>query len=191
MCISVLMESLRILFLSNLLIEKGVLVLLDALKILKDQSCSFVCSFVGAETAEISADRLREEIQARNIQDVVSYKGKQFGKEKETCIEQADLLVFPTFYQNECFPLVLLEAMQHHLPIVTTDEGGIPDIVKDGENGLICKKNNPGDLAKKIQCLISDPSLRLQMGKNGYMKFRSHFTLDAFEHRLTTIFKSL
>lgn len=191
MYISVRMESPRILFLSNLLIEKGVFVLLDALKILKDQGCSYTCLIVGAETVEISADRLREELLARHIQDVVSYNGKQYGKDKETCMEQADLMVFPTFYQNECFPLVLLEAMQHHLPIITTNEGGIPDIVDDGENGFICEKNNPQELAKKIQCLLSDSSLRLQMGQNGYMKFLSHFTLDAFEHRLTTIFKSL
>lgn len=40
---------------------------------------------------------------------------------------------------NECFPLVILEAMEYKLPVISTNEGGIPDIVKDGENGLICE----------------------------------------------------
>lgn len=191
MCIFVRMESPQILFLSNLIIEKGVLVLLDALKILKDQGCPFTCVIVGAETAEISADRLREELRVRNIQDRVSYKGQRFGQDKETCFEQADLFVFPTFYSNECFPLVLLEAMQHHLPIVTTDEGGIPDIVKDGYNGLLCMKRHPQDLAEKIQHLLSDQQLRVGMGQNGYSRFQSYFTLDGFTHCLITIFKSL
>lgn len=40
---------------------------------------------------------------------------------------------------NECFPLVILEAMEYKLPAISTNEGGIPDMVKDGENGLICE----------------------------------------------------
>lgn len=181
----------RLLFLSNLLIEKGVLVLLDALKMLKEKGCSFVCDIIGGETAEMDAERLAQELQARDIQDVVSYGGKRYGSDKVACLEKADIFVFPTFYQNECFPLVLLEAMQYSLPIVTTDEGGIADIVHDGENGLICEKNNPEDLAEKICLLLSDRLLRLQMGQSGLEKFKDQFTLEVFEKRLTEIFKGL
>ena len=181
----------RLLFLSNLLIEKGVLVLLDALKRLKETGCPFVCDIIGGETAEIDTERLAQELKARDIQDVVSYGGKRYGPDKAACLAQADIFVFPTFYQNECFPLVLLEAMQYGLPIVTTDEGGIADIVKDGENGLICEKNNPEDLAGTIRRLLSDRPLRIQMGQDGYGKFKAQFTVAVFEQRLTDIFKGL
>lgn len=175
----------HILFLSNLLIEKGVLVLLDALKILKGNGFSFICNMVGGETAEIDAKCLDDEIHGRELQKVVLYHGKQFKKEKDTFLKDADMFVFPTFYNNECFPLVLLEAMQHGLPIVTTDEGGIPDIVKDGENGLICKKNNPEDLAEKLMTLLDNESLRLKMGQDGYKKYQEKFTLEVFERRFS------
>lgn len=181
----------RLLFLSNLLIEKGVIVLLDALKILKDKGCDFVCDIIGGETAEMDAERLNQELHARNIQDVVSFVGKRYGKEKDVYLEKADIFVFPTFYKNECFPLVLLEAMQYGLPIVTTDEGGIVDIVKDGENGLISEKNNPEDLAEKISLLLSDKFLRTRMGQDGYDKYKANFTVDVFEKRMTVIFRSL
>lgn len=45
--------------------------------------------------------------------------------------------MFPTYYHNECFPLVLLEAMQHGLPCISTNEGAISDIVDDGVTGYI------------------------------------------------------
>ena len=47
-----------------------------------------------------------------------------------------------------------LEAMEHKLPVVATDEGGIPDVVKDGENGLISEKRNPMSLANCISKLL-------------------------------------
>ena len=177
----------HILFLSNLLIEKGVLVLLDTLRILKENGFSFICDMVGGKTAEIDAKNLDEEINRRGLQTVVLYHGKRYGKEKDTFLKNADTFVFPTFYNNECFPLVLLEAMQHGLPIVTTDEGGILDIVKDGENGYICKRNNPEDLAKKLMLLLDAKQLRQEMGQDGYKKYKNYFTLEMFERRFSDI----
>lgn len=63
---------------------------------------------------------------------------------------------------NECFPLVILEAMEYKLPVISTNEGGIPDIVKDGENGLICEKQNPYSLADCIAKLLDDEELRVK-----------------------------
>ena len=55
--------------------------------------------------------------------------GRKYGEEKERLFRESDIFVFPTYYDIECFPLVLLEAMQYGLPCVNTDEGGIRDIV--------------------------------------------------------------
>jgi glycosyltransferase involved in cell wall biosynthesis len=179
----------HILFLSNLLIEKGVLVLLDALRILKEKGFPFICDMVGGETAEIDSKCLDNEIRGRGLQTAVLYHGKRYGAEKNIFFKNADMFVFPTF--NECFPLVLLEAMQHSLPIITTDEGGIPDIVKDGENGLICDKKNPEDLANAIEKLLKDNNLRSRMGQNGYQRYRDYFTLQSFEKKLVHILQSV
>lgn len=175
----------RLLFLSNLQVEKGVLVLLDALKILKGKGASFVCDFVGGETAEINVQRFREEIKLRGLDGLVLYHGKKYGKDKAAFFEQANILVFPTY--NETFGLVNLEAMEYKLPIVTTDEGGIPDVVKNGENGLITKKKDAVSLADCMEKLLEDKDLREKMGENGYRKFKSNFTLDIFEARMAEI----
>lgn len=176
-----------LLFLSNLLISKGVIVLLDALKILKEKEYAFVCQFIGGETAEINAIQFFEEVNKRELSDLVTYVGRKVREEKEAFFRQADIFVFPTYYCNETFGLVNLEAMEYKLPIISTNEGGIPDIVKDGENGLICEKQNPVSLADCIAELLDDEELRVKMGNAGYEKFCREFTLDQFENRMRDI----
>lgn len=116
---------------------------------------------------------------------MVTYVGRKVREEKEAFFRQADIFVFPTYY--ETFGLVNLEAMEYKLPVISTNEGGIPDIVKDGENGLICEKQNPVSLADCIAKLLDDEELRVKMGNAGYEKFCREFTLDKFENRMRDI----
>lgn len=177
----------RILFLSNLIESKGVLVLLDALKILKEQGYHFACDFVGSETAEISSVRFQQEVEARGLADLTVFHGKKYGAEKEAYLENADIFTLPS--SNETFGLVNLEAMQHKLPIVSTNEGGIPEVVRNGLNGLIVEvqdgKVQPKQLAEKIALLLNDETLRQEMGEAGYKLFREHYTVEKFESAIT------
>lgn len=177
----------HLLFLSNLIISKGVLVLLDACKILKEKGYSFVCDFIGGETQEMNASQFKEETNKRGIQNEIVYNGKKYGEEKASYFKNADIFVFPTYYENETFGLVNLEAMEYKLPIVTTNEGGIKDVVKDGENGFIAQKKDPVSLAICIERLLKDKQLRQKMGENGYKKYQEKFTLAIFENRMKEI----
>ena len=175
----------HILFLSNLLESKGVIVLLDALKILKDKGYSIICNFAGGETNEIDSDRFHAEVSQRGLNNIAIYVGEKYGKAKDQAFDISDIFALPTYY--ECFPLVLLESMEHKLPIVSTDEGGIGDIVKNGENGLICEKKNPVSLANCIEALVTDSALREKMGNDGYVKFKQNYTIAAFETNFTQL----
>lgn len=179
----------HLLFLSNLMESKGVFALLDALKILKGNGYPFICDFVGGETNEIDRVLFEKEVDKRDLRQLVSYRGRKLSEEKWKYLSDADVFVFPTYYPNECFPLVLLEAMQFGLPIVTTDEGGIPDMIEDGVNGLICKKGDAKSLALCLEKLIDDEHLRRDMGNLGYQKYKKEYTLDCFEERLLGILK--
>ena len=181
----------HLLFLSNLLESKGVLVLLDACQILRDNGYSFVCDFVGGETAEIDAERFAREVEERGLDRMTVYHGRKYGDEKRDFFENADVFVFPTFYHNETFGLVNLEAMEFKLPVIATDEGGIPDVIKDGENGLICKKQNADSLSDCIGRLLDERELREKMGEDGYKKFKKQFTLQAFEDNIHRILREL
>lgn len=177
----------HLLFLSNLLVDKGVLVLLDALKILADKGYSFVCDFVGGETAELDAARFKEEVDKRGLNRLVVYAGKKYGDEKAVCFKKADIFVFPTFYHNECFPLVLLEAMEQGVPCVSTNEGGITGIIDNGKTGFLVEKRNPVQLADRVEVLLNDKKLREVMGTAGKIKFEEEFTLSKFEERMGDI----
>lgn len=178
----------HILFLSNLLIDKGVLVLLDALKILKDKGYSFVCDFVGSETKDIDAARFAKEVEERGLNSLAIYHGRKYGEEKEASFKQAEAFVLPSF--NEAFPLVNIEAMEYKLPIVSTNVGGIPDEVVDGENGYIIKDKESQSLADALCTLLGDASLRQKMGEAGYQRFKAKFTEMCFENQLASTLKS-
>lgn len=177
----------HILFLSNLIVSKGVLVLLDALKILKEKGYRFVCNFVGGETKELNGRRFIQEIETRRLEGIAVYHGRKYGKDKEDFLQMADMLVFPTYYFNECFPLVILEAMMYGLPVISTDEGGIKDEVKDGQNGFVVKPQDAVALADAIQRLLDDKDARHTMGVEGRRMFKERFTMECFENNIKGI----
>lgn len=175
----------KLLFLSNLIESKGVLVLLDALRLLKEKGCSFLCDYVGGETFEIDRNRFENEVAKRHLVDCVAYHGAKHGKEKTAFFEDADIFVFPSCF--ETFGLVNLEAMAHYLPVVSTNEGGIIDIVRDGINGLICQKEDPQSLADCIERLLVDRDLRIRMGREGHRIFENEYTIEKFEKNMLDV----
>lgn len=177
----------HILFLSNLLIDKGVYVLLDALKIISNRGISFVCDFVGSETKELNSERFNQEVEARNLSHCVRYNGPKYGEAKQKSFLQADIFAFPTFCDT--FGLVNLEAMNYQLPIVTTNFGGIPDEIINGENGFVVEPEDAQATADALCQLLEDASLRQRMGRAGYKKFMEEFTEETFERNIVVSFK--
>ena len=180
----------KLLFLSNLIASKGVYVLLDALKILNDNNVKFHCNLVGGE-GDISSMKLAQKINDLKLQNCVSYLGKKYNHEKHKVFQSSDIFVFPTFYHNECFPLVLLEAMQFGLTIISSNEGGIPDIVKNDETGFVIENQNPNKLAEKIKHLIDNPEKASLMGEKGRQYFLEKYSLEVFERRMIHILNQI
>lgn len=177
------------LFLSNLLKEKGIITLLEACENLAQKGYTFVCDVVGGETNDFDTQSFQEEIDKRNLQGIVIYHGKKYGKEKAEFYARANAFIFPTY--NECFPLVLLEAMQHELACMASNEGGIPNIIDEGITGFITPPKDTRMLADKMEYLLTHPQECREMGKAGYEKYRQEFTLERFEQRMTEILSTL
>lgn len=101
----------------------------------------------------------------------------------------ADIFVLPTM--NDCFPLVILEAMEHGKPIVTTAIGGIPDIVDDDVTGLIAKAGDGQSLADCLGRLLKEKDLVAQFGVNGKKKLLDNYTEEVFEKRIKDVLKEI
>jgi len=112
----------------------------------------------------------------------VRYVGPVFGAAKDELFARHDLFVFPT--SRDTFGLVLLEAMQHGLPVVTTTVGAIPEVVVEGETGFLVTPDDVPALADRLARLAAEPDLRRQMGVAARHRYRTQFTLEAFERRL-------
>jgi glycosyltransferase involved in cell wall biosynthesis len=179
-------EAVEILFLSNLIESKGVFVLLDACKILQRKKLNFRCTFVGG-IGDVNEQRFKLRVEELGLCDCVYYAGKKYGREKEAIFANANIFAFPTYYDYETFGLVNLEAMQFSLPIVTTFEGGIPDVVDNEVTGFLVPQKNIDILAEKLEILIQNPDLRQQMGEAGRKRYEEKFTLDKFERRMVEI----
>lgn len=183
-------RPLQLLFLSNLLPDKGVYELLDALKILREKSVKFFCTFVGAETTAISKEAFRLEVAKRNLENNVEYAGPLFGTHKEASYASADVFVFPS--KNEAFPLVVLEAMQQALPVVATGVGAVGDMVSDGETGILLPSAaSATDIANAISRIASMPDRGRSMGRRGRERFLAEYTTESFEKRFVQILARL
>ncbi|MEZ7505857.1 glycosyltransferase family 4 protein [Flavobacterium sp. Arc2] len=180
------LNRVSILFLSNLIASKGVFVLLEACKMLKEKKFDFNCVFVGG-IGDVSEEQFYAKRKELGLEDIVVYKGRKYGQEKEKAFAEADIFVFPTYYHNETFGLVNLEAMQFSLPIISTYEGGIPDVVVEGVTGFLVPQQNVEALAAKMELLLNSSELRQKMGVAGRVKYEKEFTLTAFENKMTHI----
>ena len=182
--------TVKIIFLSNLIISKGILDLIDALEILQNDKINFKCVIVGAE-ADLKIEYINVILREKNISSKVECVGPKYGKEKYKELNSSDIFVFPTFYRFEAFPGVVLDAMQSGLPVISTREASIPIIVDDGKTGFLIPKNRPDLIAEKIEYLIDNPGIRVEMGKKGRDKFLNEFTFDIFEKNMKNVFENI
>jgi glycosyltransferase involved in cell wall biosynthesis len=180
----------ELLFLSNLIESKGIYILLEACSILKRKNLDFQCRIAGAP-GDVSKMQLLSRIIADNLEDRVSYIGMKTGEDKQKLLGESEIFVLPTHYQNECMPLVLLEAMQHSLPVISTFEGAIPDVVDNGITGFLVPQKDVAALADKLELLINDAELRNKMGSAGRDKYEREFTLKKFENRMVEILQEV
>jgi glycosyltransferase involved in cell wall biosynthesis len=180
-----------VLYLGNLVREKGVFVLLEAARIVAAKRSDIRFIFGGAWFLA-EDERAAKEFVARNgLEKVVEFAGPVSGAAKWRLVFNSDILAFPTFYYYETMGLVLLEAMQAGLPVVATRRASIPEIVEDGVNGLLVEEQDPNDLAGKILQLAENKSLRDQMGRANRQRFAEFYTHEHYGQRMTRVFEEL
>ena len=180
-----------VLYLGNLIREKGVFVLLEAARIVAAKGRDIRFVFAGAWFRTEDEHAAKQFVAQNELEKVVRFAGPVYGAAKWRLIFGSDILAFPTFYYYETMGLVLLEAMQAGLPIVTTRRASIPEIVEDGINGYLIEEQSADDLAEKILNLVDNPALRKSMGEANRRKFSDCYTHERYGQRMIQVFETL
>lgn len=157
-------DKIKILYIGRLLAMKGLHTLIDSMKILKEQKTGKDVHFIFAgpgNLAQWEKVLRKEKIPEENysLLGYVPYEKINF------LYNKADIFVLPSF--SESCPITILEAMASGVPVIASDVGGIPEIIKDGETGLLTSPGNPRELAGKISLLIQDKQLGKKLSLRG------------------------
>lgn len=123
------------------------------------------------------------------IQGQVRFLGFIEHSKLPRCFSNADLFVLPS--RSESMPVAVAEAMASALPVVSTTVGGIPELVEDGQTGVLVPPNDPVSLARAINALLDDPERMRAMGARGRERVKEYFTWDKVAERVLGFYQEI
>jgi len=135
---------------------------------------------------------LTERARALGVADTVTFAGTATRDEVSAYLAASDLVVVPSVHYGgyvDGLPNVALEAMAAGKPLVATRVGGLPDLVRPGENGLLVDERDVDALAEAIVTLARDRELRTRMGDSGRALIRDSMSWDDVAERFESVFE--
>lgn len=176
----------RIIFLSNLMEEKGIFELLQALTILEKEGFEYEARIAG-NVDPIHSNKIQEyfsKLKRANYIGVVS------GQKKKDLLLWGNIFVLPTFYKMEGQPISILEAMATGNLVLTTNHAGINDIFKDQINGFYVVKKEPQSIVLKIKEVVSNLNESNDIRTNNYKYALKNYKVDNFINNFINIVES-
>ena len=164
--------------------QKGHIDLFNALKIVSEQGYKFKVLVVGEGNLKSS---LKSYVRNLELEKNIYFIG--FQNELNKIYNLCDLVVVPSRW--EPLPNTILEAMSAGKAIIATAVGGIPEVIKHKETGILVYSNHPRDISEAIISLMNDASLRNNIGANAKKYVRSNFTIRKMMMKTFKVYSSL
>lgn len=164
--------------------DKSVHTLIEAIAHLKEQNQAFHALIVGRGSEEASLKNLAKTL---GVLDRVHFCG--FVTNVSPYLSAADIYANCSV-GSEATSLAIAEAMSVSLPIVATDYGGNPRMVKDGANGILVRRSDPVELADAL-LILSDKALLEKFGRASYERYASRYRADLMARRYESLYKTL
>jgi len=176
-------DEVTLVFVGNIIAHKGLHTTLEALSMV---TLGWRLQVVGTGPDEA---RCRELAFRLGLASRVTFHGRQPPAEVERHLSTADALVLPSAMEG--LPYVILEAMASSLPVVAGDVYGIPEVVVDGETGLLVPPENAPALAAALTRVVESAPLRARMGANARRRFEQRFTLEQQVETMSALYERL
>lgn len=182
-----------ILFVGHFGLRKGIFYLIRAMKHVRSEvpDAHLVC--VGGTPAWLGRTNLeqmlRGEMRQNGVEGCVTLLDAVKNTELTGFYQNSEVFVLPTYY--EAFPKVVIEAMACGKPVVATKTGGIPELVSDGETGMLVPFGSPEAISEKLISLLEDGELRAAMGRRGRERVERMFTWHAVAQRTKSAYDEL
>ena len=164
---------------------KGTDVLVRAVALLRERARVLI---VGGREDEPGVAWLRNEARMNGVSNLFDWRAAVPQSDLPAYYAAADVCVVPSLH--ELFGLVALEAMACGIPVVASDAGGLRELVRHGETGLLCKPGDAAALAEALDALLSNASLAQRMGAAGAVRAQ-HFAWDASAVRLAAVYEQV
>lgn len=177
-------DKLKILYLGIIGDRKGIFDLLSILKENKDFYKTKIIINIGGN-GEI--ERLNEYITDNQLEELVNYEGWVSGNKKIELLNSTDIYILPSY--NEGLPISILEAMSYGKPIISTNVGGIPEIV-DNQNGIIIEPGDKKALKAAINYFLNNRDEINKKGLESLKKVQKHLP-DNVKRQLIRIYEDL
>lgn len=178
-------QPFRILCVGRLTPAKGQRVLIDACRSLHNTGRAFHLVIVGTGPDEAELKAL---VNQYGMADLVTFTGALNQEQVIAQYATADAFALPSF--SEGIPVVLMEAMASGVPCVTTRITGIPELIRDGVDGLLVTPSDTDELANALTALMDDPELRQDIARQGREKVLAEFDLNRNVNRLAAVFRN-
>jgi glycosyltransferase involved in cell wall biosynthesis len=174
----------QLLFVGRFTANKGVSDLVAGMGIISREMPDARLALVGFGPEE---ETIRKVVTEVGLESRIEFLGRLSRAEIPECMASADLLVLPSI-KVEGLGVVLLEALASGTAVVGTDVGGIPDIVRDGETGLLCRSQDPENLAATCLQMLRNEGLRRRTTENGRRLVEQQYSWQEIGGKLEALF---
>ncbi|MDM5200554.1 glycosyltransferase family 4 protein [Fictibacillus enclensis] len=167
---------------SRLRPRKGHKYLFEALSLIRNKLENVEIWIVGEGSMREELERQCQDLQLENVH----FLGKR--KDIPKILKRSDIFVLPT--TSDTLPISVIEAMFARKAIITTNCGGIPEIIQDKHSGLIAEPGNPQQLAEKLTILLDDSILRNSLAQNAKCFAEQHLTIASMTRKIEEVYQS-
>lgn len=181
-------ESIDLLYVGAMYKERGILELIESLKIVRETGVNAKLKLMGIFITTEFESQVKSLIGKLKLDNDVFFTGSKINDEKWEVFYNTDIFCFPTYVPSETFGIVLIESMQFKIPVIATRWNGIPFVVDQGVNGFLVEPQSANSMASKIIELANNETLRNQLGQNGREKFLTEYSMDRFRLNMDKIF---